>query len=67
MGLGLAIAHRAISLNDGTIEVKDLPGVGCIFKIMLPNASSKNSLEKIDSSVAGKHSKRTNGNGAKAH
>ena len=66
MGLGLAIAHRAISLNDGTIEVKDLPGTGCIFKIMLPNASSKNSLEEIESSVVGNHSKRTNGNGSKA-
>jgi K+-sensing histidine kinase KdpD len=65
MGLGLTIAHRAISLNGGTIEMKDLPGVGCIIKITLPNASSKKTLETIDSSVPGKHSKRTNGSGAK--
>ncbi len=36
LGLGLTIAHRAISLNGGTIEVKNLPGHGCIFRISLP-------------------------------
>jgi signal transduction histidine kinase len=37
LGLGLAIAHRAIALNDGTIDVKNLPGCGCIFRITLPS------------------------------
>jgi signal transduction histidine kinase len=36
LGLGLTIAHRAIALNDGTIDVKNLPGHGCIFRISLP-------------------------------
>ena len=36
LGLGLAISHRAIALNGGTIEVKNLPGRGCIFRITLP-------------------------------
>jgi signal transduction histidine kinase len=36
LGLGLTIAHRAISLNNGTIDVKNLPGHGCIFRISLP-------------------------------
>ena len=36
LGLGLAIAHRAIALNGGTIDVKNLPGHGCIFRINLP-------------------------------
>jgi signal transduction histidine kinase len=36
LGLGLTIAHRAITLNDGTIDVKNLPGHGCIFRISLP-------------------------------
>ena len=36
LGLGLTIAHRAIELNDGRIDVEDLPGRGCIFRIRLP-------------------------------
>jgi len=36
LGLGLTIAHRAIALNDGTIDVKNLPGHGCVFRITLP-------------------------------
>ena len=40
LGLGLAIAHRAIALNDGTIDVKNLPGRGCIFRITLPGIKS---------------------------
>ncbi len=35
MGLGLTIAHRAIVLNDGTIDVRNLPGRGCVFSITL--------------------------------
>ncbi|MBC8025887.1 MAG: HAMP domain-containing histidine kinase [Steroidobacteraceae bacterium] len=38
LGLGLTIAHRAIALNGGTIDVKNLPGHGCIFRISLPGA-----------------------------
>jgi signal transduction histidine kinase len=45
IGLGLAIAHRAITLNHGTIEVRDLPEHGCIFRIKLPNASSRKTIE----------------------
>ena len=36
LGLGLTIAQRAIELNDGTIDVVNLPGEGCIFRINLP-------------------------------
>lgn len=37
LGLGLTIAQRAIELNQGTIEAKNIPGKGCIFTITLPN------------------------------
>jgi signal transduction histidine kinase len=37
LGLGLTIAQRAIALNDGQIEVVNLPGCGCIFRISLPS------------------------------
>lgn len=36
LGLGLTIAQRSILLNGGTIDVQNLPGQGCIFRITLP-------------------------------
>jgi signal transduction histidine kinase len=39
LGLGLTIAHRAIALNGGTIDVQNLPGRGCIFRISLPSVN----------------------------
>ena len=36
LGLGLTIAQRAVLLNHGTIDVSNIPGKGCIFKITLP-------------------------------
>jgi signal transduction histidine kinase len=35
-GLGLAIARQAIEAQDGTIDVRDIPGTGCVFGIRLP-------------------------------
>jgi signal transduction histidine kinase len=40
LGLGLSIAERAIALNGGTIDVRDFPGRGCVFRITLPGAIS---------------------------
>ncbi len=39
-GLGLAIAMHAVQAHGGTIEVRDIPGTGCVFSIRLPQASS---------------------------
>lgn len=36
LGLGLAIARRAIHLSQGTITVRNSPGVGCVFVIEIP-------------------------------
>ncbi|HET9485662.1 MAG TPA: HAMP domain-containing sensor histidine kinase [Xanthomonadales bacterium] len=36
LGLGLSIARRAVEANGGTLEVRSLAGVGCIFTIDLP-------------------------------
>jgi signal transduction histidine kinase len=38
LGLGLAIARRAVEANSGELSVKDLPGDGCIFTVALPRA-----------------------------
>jgi signal transduction histidine kinase len=35
-GLGLSIAMHAIQAHGGTIEVRDIPGTGCVFSIRLP-------------------------------
>jgi signal transduction histidine kinase len=45
LGLGLTIAHRAIALNGGTIDVENLPGRGCIFRISLPRIRGSTSTE----------------------
>jgi signal transduction histidine kinase len=37
LGLGLTIAQRAILLNHGTINVRNLPGKGCVFHVTLPS------------------------------
>lgn len=36
LGLGLAICRRGIEAIGGTIDVRDLPGKGCIFSVELP-------------------------------
>ena len=36
MGLGLAITKRAVTLNNGTLEVRNLPGKGCVFTMKFP-------------------------------
>lgn len=36
LGLGLSICRRSVEANDGTLEVRDLPGTGCVFTIDLP-------------------------------
>lgn len=37
LGLGLAIARRAAEIHGGSIHVRDLPGKGCVFSIVLPS------------------------------
>ncbi len=36
VGLGLTIARHAMDLNKGTIDVRNLPGRGCVFTLRLP-------------------------------
>lgn len=43
LGLGLTIVKRSMILNHGTVEVRDLPGKGCVFKLGLPKKAAKES------------------------
>ncbi|MCC6952720.1 MAG: HAMP domain-containing histidine kinase [Deltaproteobacteria bacterium] len=51
MGLGLAIATRAVALNDGRLTAVDLPGKGCVFTIDLP-AAGTNSTTRLGDTTA---------------
>lgn len=39
LGLGLAIARQNVESMGGTLTVKNLPGVGCVFTIGFPNST----------------------------
>ena len=36
LGLGLSIARQSVEADHGTLSVRDLPGIGCVFTISLP-------------------------------
>jgi len=38
LGLGLAISRRGVEANGGELRVRDLPGVGCVFTVDLPQS-----------------------------
>ena len=40
LGLGLSIARRAIETVHGTLRVRDMPGLGCVFTVDLPRHDS---------------------------
>ena len=39
LGLGLTISRRAVELNKGTLSVRNVPHIGCVFSIDLPCSS----------------------------
>lgn len=39
LGLGLSIARNSVVSDSGTLAVRDIPGVGCVFTISLPRHS----------------------------
>jgi signal transduction histidine kinase len=36
LGLGLSIARESVEADGGVINVRDLPGIGCVFTISMP-------------------------------
>ena len=45
LGLGLSICRSSVEANDGVLNVRDVPGSGCIFTIDMPRHSSKVALQ----------------------
>jgi signal transduction histidine kinase len=43
LGLGLAISRQGVEDSGGTIQVRDLPGKGCVFAVELPRQSRTDS------------------------
>ena len=39
LGLGLSICKRSVEANKGTLNVRNMPGTGCVFTIDLPRYS----------------------------
>jgi signal transduction histidine kinase len=39
LGLGLSIARQSVESTGGTLTVRNVPGVGCVFTIGLPNCT----------------------------
>jgi len=39
LGLGLSIARRSVQADGGSLSVKDMPGIGCVFTVDLPRSS----------------------------
>jgi signal transduction histidine kinase len=39
LGLGLAISQRGVEVSGGVLEVRNMPGSGCIFTIDLPRSA----------------------------
>lgn len=40
LGLGLAISRRGVEASGGELDVRDLPGVGCVFTVKLPRSAT---------------------------
>ena len=40
LGLGLAISKRAVEAMGGALSARDVPGVGCVFRIELPRVAA---------------------------
>jgi signal transduction histidine kinase len=40
-GLGLAIAKQAMDAHNGSIQLRNLPGKGCVFTLVLPQIAAR--------------------------
>jgi len=43
-GLGLVIARRAVEAHGGTLHVRNMPGLGCVFAVTIPRSSERRNV-----------------------
>ncbi len=48
VGLGLSIAQRSVEANHGSLRVRNVPGLGCVFTIDLPQHSMPDFAQSIN-------------------
>jgi signal transduction histidine kinase len=48
VGLGLSISRKTVEANKGTLRVRDVPKVGCVFTIDLPRHAIQNAIQVAD-------------------
>jgi signal transduction histidine kinase len=51
VGLGLAISRKGVEANNGRLDVRNLPGKGCVFVIALPRVNSGSTEPAATSAV----------------
>jgi len=44
LGLGLPVSQRGVEASGGDLQVRDVPGRGCVFTVSLPRAAAESRL-----------------------
>lgn len=52
LGLGLSISRRSVEVNKGALSVRDVPGSGCVFTIVLPRHTLTEPFSVVSANVA---------------
>jgi signal transduction histidine kinase len=47
LGLGLPVSQRGVETSGGEIQVRDIPGKGCVFTVDLPRAAAPALIAEI--------------------
>ena len=51
LGVGLAIARQSIEADHGTLTVRNLPGLGCVFTVSLPRHTTPSTSDGSEDQV----------------
>ena len=69
LGLGLSISRKGVEANGGKLDVRNIPGTGCVFTIDLPMAPAQSSASAHTPGAQGNQPKGngSQGNGSKGN
>jgi signal transduction histidine kinase len=51
LGLGLSITYRSVEANGGKLQVRNIPGTGCVFTIDLPRQPHISASDRVPEST----------------